>query len=199
MQHFQREKTSKATQLTFYGKSSIYSWRGKIFFCDLRWDVVENLSPSWRKEIMNEEATTVQATQPPSSLPELIFRRFCFSSKLDLGKPSILKKRFFVKSPMKQNIVKYCVFNLDSCDYRNRILSWLAVTGKVCEIYDLYISLFLGGRAMVMAARIRAPSTPSVPTPMKPGLQVPQVSYIPPTLGRRKPCHDTWLSDDIDY
>ena len=43
---------------------------------------------------MNEEATTVQATQPPSSLTELIFRRFCFSSKLDLGKPSILKKIF---------------------------------------------------------------------------------------------------------
>ena len=79
MQHFQREKTSKATQLTFYGKSSIYSWRGKIFFCDLRWDVVENLNPSPRKETMNEEATMVQATQPPSGLPELIFRRFLFS------------------------------------------------------------------------------------------------------------------------
>ena len=81
---FWEKKTSKAMQLRFYGTSSIYSWRGEIFFWDLKWDVVENLNPSWRKETMNEEATMVQATQPPSGLPELIFRRFCFSSKLDL-------------------------------------------------------------------------------------------------------------------
>ena len=56
----------------------------ETIFCDLRWNIVENLNPPRRKLIMNEEATTVQATQPPSSLPELIFRCFGIFSKLDL-------------------------------------------------------------------------------------------------------------------
>ena len=54
-------------------------------FCDLRWHIVfffwwhivEDLNPSRTKESMNEEATTVQAKQPPSSLLMLFFR-FCF-------------------------------------------------------------------------------------------------------------------------
>ena len=57
-------------QLRFYVISSICrSWRGKIIFCDLRWNIVENLNPPRRKLTMNEEATTVQAKQPPSGLP----------------------------------------------------------------------------------------------------------------------------------
>ena len=45
---------------------------------------VQNLNPPQRKLTMNEEATTVQATQPPSSLPELILRCFWIFSKFDL-------------------------------------------------------------------------------------------------------------------
>ena len=66
------EKTPKATQLR--PSSTCSSWHGgKNFFGDQRWNMLQNLNPPWMKETMNEEATTVQAKQPPSSF-KLIFR-----------------------------------------------------------------------------------------------------------------------------
>ena len=81
---FREKKRQKQRSWHFMENPQYTHGGGRSFFWDLKWNVVENLNPSWRKETMNEEATTVQATQPPSGLPELIFRRFCFSSKLDL-------------------------------------------------------------------------------------------------------------------
>ena len=77
MQHSdEKNAKSNAVEILYGTSSTCSSWHGgENFFGDRdqRWNMLQNLNPPWMKETMNEEATTVQAKQPPSSF-KLIFR-----------------------------------------------------------------------------------------------------------------------------
>ena len=71
MQHYD-EINAKSNAVETILNMQLIAWR-KEFFGEQRWNMLQNLNPPWMKETMNEEATTVQAKQPPSSF-KLIFR-----------------------------------------------------------------------------------------------------------------------------